>query len=109
MAEHLAVAEVTGVRFPSLTQNVVIIKINTKIMHQIIIYTTPTCVYCKMTKEFFGQNNIQYQEVDVSTDQKAQEEMIKKSGQMGVPVVDVDGQIIVGFDKEKLSELLGVK
>lgn len=78
-------------------------------MHQITIYTTPTCVYCKMTKDFFKEQNIKYAEKDVTTDQAAQEEMIKKSGQMGVPVIDVDGNLIVGFDKEKLSGLLGIK
>lgn len=78
-------------------------------MHQITIYTTPTCVYCKMAKAFFQEHKIEYTEKDVTTDQQAQEEMIKKSGQMGVPVIDIDGQIIVGFDKEKLSELLEVK
>lgn len=78
-------------------------------MHQITIYTTPTCVYCKMTKSFFKEHNIEYAEKDVTTDQAAQEEMIKKSGQLGVPVIDIDGQIIVGFDKEKLSGLLDIK
>lgn len=73
------------------------------------IYTTPTCVYCKMTKEFFNQNNVSYEEKDVSIDNKARDEMVEKSGQLGVPVIDIDGQIIVGFDKEKLSELLSIK
>lgn len=73
------------------------------------IYTTPTCVYCQMAKEFFKENNISYQEHDVSSDAKAREEMINKSGQMGVPVIDVEGEIVIGFDKEKLSELLNIK
>lgn len=77
-------------------------------MKNVTIYTTPTCVYCKMTKEFFKENNINYEEKDVSTDTKAREEMIKKSGQMGVPVIEIDGQIIVGFDKPKLSNLLEI-
>ena len=72
------------------------------------IYTTPTCVYCQMAKEFFKENNVQYQEHDVSSDAKAREEMINKSGQMGVPVIDVEGEIIIGFDKERLSELLRI-
>jgi len=78
-------------------------------MAKIIIYTTPECVYCQMTKEFFKQNNISYEEKDVSVDDGAREEMVEKSGQMGVPVIDIEGKIIVGFDEKKLSELLGVK
>lgn len=75
----------------------------------VTIYTTPTCVYCKMTKEFFGQNNIEYREKDVASDAQARDEMIKKSGQMGVPVIDIDGQITVGFDEPRLRELLTIK
>ena len=59
-----------------------------------------------MTKEFFKENKVVYEEKDVSIDDKAREEMVAKSGQLGVPVVDIDGKIIVGFDKEKLTELL---
>ena len=73
------------------------------------IYTTPTCVYCQMAKEFFKENNVSYQEHDVSSDAKAREEMINKSNQMGVPVIDVEGEIVIGFDKERLSELLNIK
>ncbi|MCP6720292.1 MAG: glutaredoxin family protein [Patescibacteria group bacterium] len=75
----------------------------------ITVYTTPTCVYCKMIKSFLKDQNIDYSEKDVASDDKAREEMIQKSGQLGVPVVDVDGKIIVGFDKKKLSELLDLK
>lgn len=78
-------------------------------MPKVTIYTTPTCVYCKMTKAFFKENNVQYEEKDVSTDRAAADEMIKKSNQMGVPVIDIDGKIIVGFDKERLSQLLNIK
>ena len=73
------------------------------------IYTTPTCVYCQMAKEFFKENNVSYQEHDVSSDAKAREEMINKSGQMGVPVIEVNDEIIIGFDKERLMELLDIK
>ncbi|MDI6734423.1 MAG: glutaredoxin family protein [Patescibacteria group bacterium] len=75
-------------------------------MSKIIIYSTPACVYCKMAKAFFLDQKIDYIEKDVVSDLKAQEEMIKKSGQFGVPVIDVDGQIIIGFDKAKIVELL---
>ena len=78
-------------------------------MQKIIIYTTPTCVYCKMAKAFFKEHNVTYEERDVSLDTKAQEEMIAKSNQLGVPVIDIDGQVTVGFDKAKLSELLHIK
>jgi glutaredoxin len=62
-----------------------------------------------MTKAFFKENNIQYEEKDVSIDRTAADEMIQKSGQMGVPVIDIDGQILVGFDKEGLLRLLNIK
>lgn len=78
-------------------------------MPKVTIYTTPTCVYCKMTKAFFKENNVQYEEKDVSTDRAAADEMIKKSNQMGVPVIDIDGKILAGFDKEGLSQLLNIK
>lgn len=77
-------------------------------MKQITIYTTPTCIYCKMTKGFLKENNIEYTEKDVSTDDAAREEMLTKSNQMAVPVIDVEGEIMVGFDKEKLKELVGI-
>jgi len=78
-------------------------------MPKVTIYTTPSCVYCKMTKEFFKENNVAYEEKNVATDAAAREDMIKKSGQMGVPVIDVDGELTVGFDKERLSELLKIR
>lgn len=76
---------------------------------KITIYTTPTCVYCKRTKAFFKENNVVYEEKDVSVDDKARDEMVAKSNQMGVPVIDVDGTLVIGFDKAKLSELIGIK
>jgi glutaredoxin 3 len=74
----------------------------------IVVYSTPTCGFCKMVKGFFQENNIEYTEKDVSQDQEAQKEMVDKSGQFGVPVTIIDDQIVVGFDKGKLSELLGI-
>ena len=73
------------------------------------IYTTPTCVYCRMAKDFFNQHSVQYEEHNVMEDLKAREEMVSKSGQMGVPGIDVEGELIVGFDKERLVELLDIK
>lgn len=73
------------------------------------IYTTPTCVYCKMAKEYFKKNNIEYQELDVARDAKARDEMIQKSHQMGVPVIEINGEIVVGFDRGHLAKLLEIK
>ncbi len=75
---------------------------------KVIVYSTPSCPYCVMTKDFLKANGIAYSEIDVSSDEKAAEEMIEKSGQMGVPVIDVDGQIIVGFNKPALKKALGL-
>lgn len=72
------------------------------------IYTTPACVYCKMAKNFFQQNNVQYQELDVASDTTARDEMIQKTGQFGVPVIDVDGKLIIGFDQAQLRQMLGI-
>ncbi len=77
-------------------------------MSNVIIYSTPWCVYCKMAKEFFAKNNIAFTEKDVAEDDAARDEMFKKTSQMGVPVIDVDGTVIVGFDKPKLSQLLNI-
>ncbi len=74
----------------------------------VTIYTTPTCVYCKMAKSFFAEHNIAYSEKNVATDDAAREDMIKKSGQLGVPVIDVNGTIIVGFDQRALQKSLGI-
>ncbi len=73
------------------------------------IYSTPTCVYCNTLKDYFAKNNIEYQEIDVSKDEKELEKMVSISGQMGVPVVDIEGNIVIGFDKEKIDELLKIK
>jgi glutaredoxin-like YruB-family protein len=73
------------------------------------IFTTPMCPYCHTLKEFLKEKGIEFEEIDVSKNKKAREEMVKKSGQMGVPVVEIDGQIVVGFDKEKICKLLGIR
>ncbi|MEK6843747.1 MAG: glutaredoxin domain-containing protein [Candidatus Micrarchaeota archaeon] len=77
-------------------------------MKNVIVYTTKTCVYCNATKEFLKNNNVQFKEVDVGVDQKAAEEMFEKSGQVGVPVVEIDGTVIIGYDKEAMREELGL-
>jgi glutaredoxin-like YruB-family protein len=72
------------------------------------VYSTPTCVYCKTLKEYLSKNNIVFEDIDVSKDEKKLQEMIKDSGQMGVPVVDIDGEVITGFDKMKIDSLLKI-
>lgn len=74
----------------------------------VTIYSTPTCVYCKMAKEFFKKNNVEYTEHDVASDEKAREEMFNKSHQMGVPVIDINGAIIVGFNQDAIEQALGM-
>ncbi|HZX33792.1 MAG TPA: glutaredoxin family protein [archaeon] len=74
----------------------------------VLIYSTPTCVYCKMAKKFFAENGVEYKEFNVADDYEKAVEMIKKSGQQGVPVIDIGGKIIVGFDKNAIKEALGL-
>lgn len=76
---------------------------------KIKVYSTPTCVYCQTLKEYLASHNIEFASIDVSQNEKELNEMIEKSGQMGVPVVDIDGTIIVGFDRVKIDELLNIK
>ncbi len=72
------------------------------------IYSTPTCPWCIRTKQFLKENNIAFEAIDVSNNQQAIEEMIQKTGQMAVPVLDIEGEIIVGFDKERIKTALGI-
>jgi len=73
------------------------------------VYSTPTCPWCIRTKQFLRDNNIIFEDTDVSGNQEVAEEMIKKSGQMGVPVLDIDGEIIIGFDQERIAQALGLQ
>jgi len=77
-------------------------------MKPVAIYTTETCTYCKMAKEFFKANNVPYQEFDVGRDLGKRQEMIEKSGQMGVPVITVGDDMVIGFNKPRLTELIGI-
>ncbi len=72
------------------------------------VYSTPTCPYCIRAKQYLKENNIPFEDIDVSSNETAGQEMIQKSGQMGVPVLDIEGAIIVGFDKEKIKGALGL-
>jgi len=80
-----------------------------KNMPSIKIYTTPSCPYCWAAKEYLKEKGFDFVEVDVSRDETAAMEMIEKSGQMGVPVIDIDGEIIIGFDRERIDQILKIK
>ena len=71
------------------------------------IYSTPTCPYCTLAKEYFKEKGVEFEYIDVAADQKAANEMIEKSGQMGVPVIEIDGKVIVGFNKGEIEKALG--
>jgi glutaredoxin 3 len=73
----------------------------------VVIYSTPTCTYCKAVKEFFSEKGIVYTEHNVAEDAEKRQEMIEKSGQMGVPVIMIDDKMVIGFDHDQLEELLG--
>lgn len=76
---------------------------------KVIIYSTKTCPWCDLAKNFFKKNNISFIDYDVSANEEKAGEMIKKSGQVGVPVIDIDGKIIIGFDKERIEEIIKEK
>jgi len=79
-------------------------------MKKIEIYSTPTCTYCKHAKDFFKENGLEYTEYNVAADAAKRAEMVEKSGQLGVPVIIIDGGApIVGFDRDEVAPLLGVK
>ena len=80
----------------------------TKATHKITVYSTPSCPYCVMAKDYMKEHGFKYQDIDVSVDRDKAEEMIEKSGQRGVPVIDIDGEVIVGFNKPKIAKLLGI-
>jgi glutaredoxin-like YruB-family protein len=76
--------------------------------HQVKVYSTPTCPWCKKTKQFLDENKIPYQNLDVASDKAIRDEMVSKTGQLGVPVVDIDGDILVGFDEKWLRQKLNL-
>lgn len=79
-----------------------------KTRKNVTVYTTPTCTWCTTVKRHLQENGIQYREVNVAADQKAAEAMVRRSGQQGVPQTDINGEIIVGFDKARINSLLGI-
>ena len=78
-------------------------------MKKVSIYSTPSCTYCSQAKEFFKANNVPFDEFNVAADQAKRQEMITKTGQMGVPVILVDDEVIICFDRTRLIELLGIQ
>lgn len=80
----------------------------TPVVPPVKIYSTPSCVYCRLAKDFFRQNNVKFEEFNVAEDTEKAREMIEKSGQQGVPVIDINGAIIVGFDRLAIKEALGL-
>ena len=77
-------------------------------MKKVTIYSSPTCIYCNLAKTFLKANGIDYTDRNVASDLELRKEMIDKTGQMGIPVIEVDGQIVIGYNEAKLRELLGV-
>ena len=77
--------------------------------HRVVVYTSPTCSWCTAVKSYLMKNHIVFRELDISRDEKAAQDLVKRSGQMGVPQTDIDGRIVVGFDKLKLDAILGIK
>ena len=75
---------------------------------KVTVYSTSTCPYCMRTKQFLKDNSIEFEDIDVSANQQKAQEMIEKSGQMGVPVLDVNGEIIIGFDEEAIKKALNI-
>jgi len=72
------------------------------------VYSTPTCAYCFSLKNFLKENNVEFEEIDIAADSKKREEMIQKSGQMEVPVIEIGEEVIAGFDREKIKKFLGI-
>ncbi len=78
-------------------------------MATVKVYSTPACPWCKKAKDFFQANNVPYKDLNVAEDEAARDDMIKRSGQMGVPVIDIDGELIIGYNLPKLKAKLGLQ
>jgi len=78
-------------------------------MNKVTIYSTPSCHFCHMAKDFFKEKGVEFEDFDVAQDLNKRKEMLEKSGQMGVPVIIIKDQIVVGFNRQKIVELLGIK
>lgn len=80
----------------------------TKPQPRVIVFSTPTCSFCTMAKKYFHEKGIKFKDVDVSKDPAAARDMVRRSGQQGVPVIDIGGKIVVGFDRVKINKHLGI-
>jgi len=76
---------------------------------KVIVYSTPACPFCVLVKNFLKKNNIKFEEIDVSKDEEKKQEMFEKSGQMSVPVTEIDGRVIVGYKLDEIKEALKIK
>jgi glutaredoxin 3 len=76
---------------------------------RVIVFSTPTCTYCTAAKKYFREHKIKFRDVDVSKDPVAARDMVRRSGQQGVPQIDIGGRIIVGFDRPKINQMLGIR
>ncbi|WP_322806489.1 glutaredoxin family protein [Thermanaerothrix sp.] len=76
---------------------------------RVIVFSTPNCPFCNMAKRYLRERGIKFRDVDVSRDAAAARDMVRRSGQQGVPVIDINGKIVVGFDRPKIDRLLGLK
>jgi glutaredoxin-like YruB-family protein len=78
-------------------------------MKKIRVFSTTSCPYCVILKQFLNDKKIEFEDINVAENEEARKEMIEKTGQMGVPAIEIDNEIVIGFDKVKISELLGIK
>lgn len=83
-------------------------KASSRTQPRVIIFTTPTCSFCNQAKRYLRDRGIRFNEVDVSRDEAAARDMVRRSGQQGVPVIDIGGRIVVGFDRNRINQLLGI-
>ena len=83
--------------------------VNKKMMKKVKIYTAPGCPFCMVAKDYLKERGIDFEEIDVSKNEKAVQELIEKTGHLGVPILEIDGEIVIGFDKEKIDKILNLK
>ena len=77
-------------------------------IHRVLVFTTPTCPWCQRAKSYLRSKSIPFKEVDVTRDQQAARDLVRRTGQMGVPVIEIDGRPVVGFDQRQVDRLLGL-
>ena len=81
---------------------------STERRHRVLVFTTPTCPWCVRVKKYLRERHVPFREIDVARDQRAARDLVRRTGQQGVPVVEIDGKPIIGFDKPKIDKLLGL-